>query len=259
MESNKSAALASSLTGIICDVRIRRSAGEHRTRLTSANRQRRRHWPPDAMARRCREFVDSRLRRSPPDRASAVPLDKPGKTPCVSPALPTGWRLPTSFTAPCSKDSMKLISGKGETSSRLPAFSLFLPGSCPNYQDRRSLRERRLGSDAPCAILFAIGRKTPTLGGEGRVDDQSKGRSTTPPRKSSNKPPRADAAPGRRDDCPACPPRAAEGDAGHRFSEQRGPRRACTAFGRVPPRAKRNRLRRGTKRGDRIPLGGGAV
>src|SRR6202007_1724396 len=138
MESNKSAALASSLTGIICDVRIRRSAGEHRTRLTSANRQRRRHWPPDAMARRCGEFVDSRLRRSPPARASAVPLDKPGKTPCVSPALPTGRRLPTSFTAPRSKDRMNLISGKGETSSRLPAFSLFLPGSCPNYRDRRT-------------------------------------------------------------------------------------------------------------------------
>jgi len=33
---------------------------------------------------------------------------------------------------------MNLISGKGETSSRLPAFSLFLPGSCPNYRDRRS-------------------------------------------------------------------------------------------------------------------------
>jgi transposase InsO family protein len=45
--SNRSAALASSSTGIICDVRIRRSAGEHRTRLTSANRQRRRHWPTD--------------------------------------------------------------------------------------------------------------------------------------------------------------------------------------------------------------------
>src|SRR6201998_4310503 len=79
MESNKSAALASSLTGIICDVRIRRAAGEHRTRLTSANRQRRRHWPPDAMARRCREFVDSRLRRSPPDRASAVPYGQAGE------------------------------------------------------------------------------------------------------------------------------------------------------------------------------------
>src|ERR1700756_3397322 len=35
---------------------------------------------------------------------------------------------------------MNLISGKGETSSRLPAFSLFLPGSCPNYRDRRTLR-----------------------------------------------------------------------------------------------------------------------
>src|SRR5437763_17029536 len=28
------------------------------------------------------------------------PMDKPGKTPCVSPTLPTGRRLPTSFTAP---------------------------------------------------------------------------------------------------------------------------------------------------------------
>src|SRR5207237_2021402 len=40
------------------------------------------------------------------------------------------------------QDRMNLISGKGETSSRLPAFSLFLPGSCPNYRDRRTtLRE----------------------------------------------------------------------------------------------------------------------
>jgi hypothetical protein len=31
------------------------------------------------------------------------PMDKPGKTPCVSPALPTGRRLPTSFTAPRSR------------------------------------------------------------------------------------------------------------------------------------------------------------
>jgi len=65
------------------------------------------------------------------------PMDKPGKTPCVSPTLPTGRRLPTSFTAPPQQDRMNLISGNGETSSRLPAFSLFLPGSCPNYRDRR--------------------------------------------------------------------------------------------------------------------------
>ena len=36
------------------------------------------------------------------------------------------------------RDRMNLISGKGETSSRLPAFSLFLPGTCPNNRDRRS-------------------------------------------------------------------------------------------------------------------------
>ena len=39
--------------GIICDVRIRRSAGEHRTRLTSANRPLRRHWPPGDLPGRC--------------------------------------------------------------------------------------------------------------------------------------------------------------------------------------------------------------
>jgi hypothetical protein len=36
------------------------------------------------------------------------------------------------------QDRMNLISGKGETSSRLPAFSLFLPGTCPNNRDRRT-------------------------------------------------------------------------------------------------------------------------
>jgi hypothetical protein len=33
---------------------------------------------------------------------------------------------------------MNLISGNRQTSSRLPAFSLFLPGSCPNNRDRRN-------------------------------------------------------------------------------------------------------------------------
>jgi hypothetical protein len=56
--------------------------------------------PPDAKPGRCCEFVDSRLRRSPPDRASAVPYEQAGETPCVSPTLPTGRRLPTSVTAP---------------------------------------------------------------------------------------------------------------------------------------------------------------
>jgi hypothetical protein len=38
------------------------------------------------------------------------------------------------------QDRLNLISGKGETSSRLPAFSLFLPGTCPNARDRRKHR-----------------------------------------------------------------------------------------------------------------------
>src|SRR5438105_2216102 len=138
MESNKSAVLASSLTGIICDVRIRRSAGEHRTRLTSANRQRRRHWPPDAMARRCREFVDSRLRRSPPDRASAVPYGQAGENAMRFPRLAHRSAAAHKLHSTPQQDRMNLISGKGETSSRLPAFSLFLPGSCLNNRDRRS-------------------------------------------------------------------------------------------------------------------------
>jgi hypothetical protein len=39
-------------------------------------------------------------------------MDKPGKTPCVSPTLPTGRRLPTSFTAPRNKKRSNSISGK---------------------------------------------------------------------------------------------------------------------------------------------------
>src|ERR1700726_2713794 len=115
MESNKSAALASSLTGIICDVRIRRSAGEHRTRLTSANRQRRRHWPPDAMARRCHEFVDSRLRRSPPDRASAVPYGQAGENATCFPQLAHRSAAAHKLHSTPQQDSMNLISGNRET------------------------------------------------------------------------------------------------------------------------------------------------
>src|SRR6476469_5238178 len=127
MESNKSAALASSLTGIICDVRIRRSAGEHRTRLTSANRQRRRHWPPDAMARRCCEFVDSRLRRSPPDRASAVPYGQAGENAMRFPHLAHRSAAAHKLHSATATISYELDSGKGEPITRLPAFSLFSP------------------------------------------------------------------------------------------------------------------------------------
>src|SRR5215468_3994162 len=90
------------------------------------------------MPSRCCEFVDSRLRRSPPDRASAVPMDKPGKTRCVSPTLPTGRRLLHKLHSTPQQHGMILISGNGEITSRLYAFSLFFPGSCPNNRDRRT-------------------------------------------------------------------------------------------------------------------------
>ena len=130
---------------IICGVRIRRSAGEHRTRLTSANRRRRRHWPPDAMPRRCCEFVDSRLRRSPPDRASAVPYGQAGENAMRFPHLAHRSAAAHKLHSTPQQDRMNLISGKGETSSRLPAFSLFLPGSCPNNRNRRTTSLTILG------------------------------------------------------------------------------------------------------------------
>ena len=49
------------------------------------------------------------------------PMDKPGKTLCVSPTLPTGRRLPTSFTAPGDKtDEFDF----GERGNQHPATSL---------------------------------------------------------------------------------------------------------------------------------------
>src|SRR6516165_20442 len=123
---------------IICGVRIRRSAGEHRTRLTSANQWLRRHWPPDAMPSKCRDFVDSRLRRSPPDRASAVPYGQAGENAMRFPHLAHRSAAAHKLHSTPQQDGMELISGNDETSSRLPTFSLFLPGSCPNNRDRRT-------------------------------------------------------------------------------------------------------------------------
>src|SRR5580692_3844421 len=123
MESNKSAALASSLTGIICDVRIRRLAGERRPRLTSANRRLRRHWPPDAMPQRCREFVDSRLRRSPPDRASAVPSGTSRGKRHAFPHLAHRSAAVHKLHSTTATTRYEFDSGEGETFSRQPALA----------------------------------------------------------------------------------------------------------------------------------------
>src|SRR5205807_9689289 len=79
-----------------------------------------------------------RLRRSPPDRASAVPYGQAGENAMRFPRLAHRSAAAHKLHSTPQQDRMNLISGKGETSSRLPAFSLFLPGSCPNYRDRRN-------------------------------------------------------------------------------------------------------------------------
>jgi len=74
-------------------------------------------------------------------------MDKPGKTQCVSPTLPTDRRLPNKLHSTPQQHGMILISGNGEISSRLHAFSLFLPESCPNNRDHRSRMGQKRSMD----------------------------------------------------------------------------------------------------------------
>ena len=56
------------------------------------------------------------------------PMDKPGKTPCVSPTLPTGQWLPTNFAALQQLQGFNLIPGVVKTFIRLPTLA-YLPGN----------------------------------------------------------------------------------------------------------------------------------
>src|SRR6516162_11178989 len=105
------------------------------------------------MPSRCFEFVDSRLRRSPPDRASAVPMDKLGKRNAFPPPCPQVGGCPQASQQPQQRCD-NFVSGNDQPSSRLPAFSLFFPGSCPNNRDRR--RE-------PVPALWITALKRPSL------------------------------------------------------------------------------------------------
>src|SRR6202000_3561834 len=79
---------------------------------------------------------------SPPDRASAVPYGQGGENAMRFTRLAHRSAAAHKLHSTPQQDRMNLISGKGETSSRLPAFSLFLPGTCPNYRDRRTHQSR---------------------------------------------------------------------------------------------------------------------
>ena len=63
---------------------------------------------------RCREFVDSRLRRSTPDRASAVPYGKAGENAMRFPRLAHRSAAAHKLHSTPQQDRMNLISGKGK-------------------------------------------------------------------------------------------------------------------------------------------------
>jgi hypothetical protein len=66
------------------------------------------------------EFVDSRLRRSPPDRARAVPYGQAGENAMRFPHLAHRSAAAHKLHSTPQQDKMNLISGKRETSSGLP-------------------------------------------------------------------------------------------------------------------------------------------
>ena len=86
------------------------------------------------------EFVDSRLRRSLPDGTSAVPYGQAGENAMRFPHLAHRSAAAHKLHSTPQQDGIDLISGNDQTSSRLPAFSLSFPGSCPNNPHRRKQR-----------------------------------------------------------------------------------------------------------------------
>src|SRR5207244_9367293 len=88
-------------------------------------------WLADAVNLWTVGYADSRLTAQ-----ARSPMDKLGKTHGVSPSLPTGRRLPTSFTAPQQKQGLNLIPGKVKPSAGNQPW-LILPGTCPHDRDRR--------------------------------------------------------------------------------------------------------------------------
>ena len=97
--------------------------------------------------------MDSRLRRSRLTAPARSPMDKPGKTLCVSPTLPTARRLPTSFTAPGDKtDEFDF----GERGNQQPATSLSLiPPRNPSKQPVASHGYREMKLDTLPSMVGA--------------------------------------------------------------------------------------------------------
>lgn len=97
-------------------------------------------WRSDAMNLWTAGCADTRLTAQ-----ARSPMD-PGKTPCVSPTLPTGRRLPTSFTAPQQHQGLSLIPGKVKPSA----------GYQPLAYSSRNLSKRPESSQSSLAIWLPV-------------------------------------------------------------------------------------------------------
>jgi hypothetical protein len=75
------------------------------------------------MAERCCEFVDSRLRRCPPDRASAVPYGQAGENALRFPHLAHRSAAAHTLHSATATARIEFDSGKGETFSRQQALA----------------------------------------------------------------------------------------------------------------------------------------
>jgi hypothetical protein len=79
------------------------------------------------MAERCCEFVDSRLRRCPPDRASAVPYGQAGENALRFPYLAHRSAAVHKLHSATATSGIEFDSGKGETLQPATSLSLFFP------------------------------------------------------------------------------------------------------------------------------------
>src|ERR1700679_4336953 len=75
------------------------------------------------MVERCCEFVDSRLRRCPPDGASAVPYGQAGENALRFPHLAHRSAADHKLHSATATSRIEFDSGKGETLNRQPALA----------------------------------------------------------------------------------------------------------------------------------------
>ena len=120
MLSSRSAVSPSSSTGTTGVARISR---KHQTKRISERQCRRWQRLRNSMAERCCKFVDSRLRRCPPDRAGAVPYGQAGENALRFPHLAHRSAAVHKLHSAPQAARIEFDSGKGATFNRLPALA----------------------------------------------------------------------------------------------------------------------------------------